>query len=289
VKARGAILFLCAASAATRAEEPTDYFANLRDKTFVEVDQAYLVKEEPALPESPVLFRIRHLFLRVKMGTGDAERRWWPVRSLLLVEAASGNRFVAEITADIGDQEHPDAPKAWTRLSGASRGLAVESWASPDPHERELLESWHPSKEDEPLPEPDEACGGTRYRFLGGGLEFGGAYLPDFHSRTVSIALVEIRDAVFSADEVRELDRLRSLEISRLSGASGTAVNFQSGVRLAWSFLFMDRPNIPRNKRDLVLVPDATPPGDLASWRTLTYLPQDLPPFPAFLPESPIQ
>ena len=283
MKARGALLLLCAASAAMRAEEPPDYFANLRDKTFVEVDQSYLVKENPPLPESPALFRIRHLFLRVKAGTGDAERRWWPIRSLLLIEAASGNRFVAEITADIGDQGHPDAAKAWTRLSGSRRGLAVESWSTWDPHE---FDAWDRSKEDEPRPEPNEACGGTRYRFIGGGLEFGGAYVSDLRSRTVSLALAEIRDAVFSADEVRELNRLRSLEISRLSGASGTAVNLQSGVRLAWSYLFMDRSGIRPDNRDLVLAPDATPPGDLAPWRTLTYLPQDLPPFPAFLPEG---
>jgi len=94
---------------------------------------------------------------------------------------------------------------------------------------------------------------------------------------------------VFSVDEVRELDRLNSLEVPRLGGGTGTQVNIPSGVRLAWSFLFRDRPNIPPDKRDLVLVPDAAPPGDLAPWRTLTYLPQDLPPFPALPPESPIQ
>ena len=283
MKARGAILAICAISAAMRAGEPPDYFANLRDRTFVEVDQSYLVKGKPVLPESPVLFRIRHLFLRVKMGTGDAERQWWPMRSLFLIEAASGNRFVAEITADIGDHDHPDAAKAWTRLSGSSRGLAVESWSTWDPHESDS------SSKDERASVPDEACGGTRYRFIGGGLEIGGAYLPDFHSRTVSIALAEIRDAVFSADEVRELDRLRSLELSRLGGGSGTTATFSSGVRLAWSFLFMEKPNVPLGKRDLVLVPDATPPGDLASWRTLTYLPQDLPPFPPLPPETPVR
>jgi hypothetical protein len=278
VKTRGAILLLCAASAAMRAEEPPDYFANVRDKTFVEVDQSYLVKGKPALPESPALFRIRYLFLRVKTGTGDAERRWWPMRSLFLIEAASGNRFVAEFTSDIGDQEHPDAPKAWTRLSEASRGLAVESWRTPEPHEGDSSYK--------PAPEPDEACGGTRYRFLGGGLEIGGAYQRDFRSRTVSIALAEIRDAVFSADEAGELDRLRSLEIPRLGGGTGPQVNIPSGVRLAWSFLFMDRPGIRPDKQDLVLVPDAAPPGDLAPWRTLTYLPQDLPPFPPLPPEG---
>ena len=286
MKTRGLLLAFCAVATAVNAEEPPDYFANLRDKTFVEVDQSYLVKEKPALPESPALFRIRHLFLRVKAGTGDGERRWWPMRSVLLIEAASGNRFVAELTADIADMEHRDAPKAWTRLSGSRRGLAVESWSTLDEHELDSSDSRHTSNEDEPLPEPDGACGGTRYRFLGGGLEFGGAYLPDFHSRTVSVALVEIRDAVFSADEVRELDRLRSLEIPRLGGVSGTAANFQSGARLAWSFLFMEKPNISPDKRDLVLVPDAAPPGDLAPWRTLTYLPQDLPSFPALSPEG---
>lgn len=282
MKARGAILVLCAASAAMRAEEPPDYFANLRDRTFVEVDQSYLVKEKPALPESPALFRIRHLFLRVKMGTGDAERRWWPMRSLFLIEAASGNWFVAEITSDVGDPDHPDAAKAWTRLSGSGRGLAFESWATLDPHE---FDSWDLSK-DEPPPEPDGACGGTRYRFIGGGLEIGSVYLGDIRSRTVSVAIAEIRDVVFSADEVRELDRLRSLEIPRLGGSSDMAANFQSAVRIAWSYLFMERPGIRPDKRELVLVPDPGPPGDLGPWRTLTYLPQDLPPFPPLPPEG---
>jgi hypothetical protein len=283
MRARGMLLAFCAVSAAMRAEEPPDYFANLRDRTFVEVDQSYLVKEKPALPESPALFRIRHLFLRVKAGTGDAERRWWPMRSLFLVEAASGNRFVAELTADIADQEHPDAAKAWTRLSGSSRGLAVESWSTPGPNES------NSSSQDEPDSVPDGACGGTRYRFIGGGLEIGGVHLRDGRSRTVSVALAEIRDAVFSADEVRELDRLRSLGIPRLVGGSGPEPNFQPGARLAWSFLFLEKPPIPQGKEDLVLVPDPGPPGDLAPWRTLTYLPQDLPPFPALPPESPIQ
>jgi hypothetical protein len=280
MKARAALLAFCAVAAVMRAEEPPDYFANLRDKTFVEVDQSYLVKEKPALPESPVLFRIRHLFLRVKTGTGDAERRWWPMRSLFLIEAASGNRFVAELTADIADQEHRDAAKAWSRLSGSSRGLAVESWSTLDPNESDS------SSKGELGSVPDVACGGTRYRFIGGGLEIGGAYLPDFRSRTVSVALAEIRDAVFSAAEVRELDRLRSLEIPRLGGVSGTAANFQSGARLAWNFLFIEKPAIPPDKQDLVLVPDPGQPGDLASWRTLTYLPQDLPPFPPLGPEG---
>lgn len=283
MKARGAILAICAISAAMRAGEPPDYFANLRDRTFVEVDQQYLVKEKPAIAESPALFRIRHLSLRVKAGTGDAERRWWPMRSLLLIEAASGNRFVAELTADIGDREHREAAKAWTRLSGSSRGLAVESWVTLDPNE---LDS---SGKDEPDSAADGACAGARYRFMGGGLEIGGASLPDFRTRTVSVALAEIRDAVFSADEVRELDRLRSLEIPSLGGGSGTAPNFQSGARLAWNFLFMEKPSISPDKRDLVLVPDAGPPGDLAPWRTLTYLPQDLPPFPPLPPEASVR
>ena len=62
--------------------------------------------------------------------------------------------------------------------------------------------------------------------------------------------------------------------------------NIASGVRLAWNFLFMEKPSIPTDRQDLVLVPDPRPPGDLASWRTLTYLPQDLPPFPPLLPEG---
>ena len=140
MKALGPLLAFCAISAAMRAEEPPDYFANLRGRTFVEVDHSYLVKEKPALPESPALFRIRHLFLRVRAGTGDAERRWWPMRSLLLIEAASGNRFVAELTADTADPAHRDAAKAWTRLSGSSRGLAVESWSTSDSQETGTLE-----------------------------------------------------------------------------------------------------------------------------------------------------
>lgn len=283
MKALVALLAFCAVSAAMRAEEPPDYFANLRNRTFVEVDQSYLVKEKPALPESPALFRIRHLFLRVKAGTGDAERRWWPMRSVLLIEAASGNRFVAELTADIADQEHREAAKAWTRLSGSNRGLAVESWSTLDPNESDS------SSKDEHDSVPDGACGGTRYRFIGGGLEIGGVDLRDGRSRTVSVALAEIRDEVLSADEVRELDRLRSLGIPRLGGGSGTGPNFQSGARLAWSFLFLEKPPIPQDNEDLVLVPDPGPPGDLAPWRTLTYLPQDLPPFPPLPAEGGIK
>ena len=281
MKTRGMLLAFCAISAAMRAEEPPDYFANLREKTFVEVDQPYLVKEKPALQESPALFRIRHLFLRVKQGTGEAERRSWPMRSLFLIEAASGNRFVAEHTADTADPEHPYAAKAWTRLSGSSRGLAFEVFLTWDPRKGES------SNEYEPGSEPDGPCGGTRYRYIGGGLEIGGVYLLDARSRTVSVALAEIRDATFSADEVRELDRLRSLP--RLGGDS-TALAFpQSAARLAWSFLFMEKPPIPTDKQDLVLVPDPAAPGDLAPWRTLTYLPQNLPPFPPLPAEGGIK
>lgn len=280
MRAQAPLLAFCAVAAAVRAEEPPDYFANLRDKTFVEVDQSYLVKGKSALPESPALFRIRHFFLRVKAGTGDSERRWWPMRSLFLIEAASGNRFVAEFTADSGDLEHRDIAKAWTRLSGSSRGLAVESWSISDPHEEDS------SNADEPGSHPEAACAGTRYRFIGGGLEIGGVYLRDARTRTASVALAEIRDATFSADEVRELDRLRSLEIPRLGGGTGTQVAIPSGVRLAWSFLFMEKPPIQSDKQDLVLVPDPGPPGNLAPWRMLTYLPQDLPPFPPLPPEG---
>lgn len=280
MKGREVLLAFFALSAAMRADEPPDYFANLRDKTFVEADQSYLVKEKPGLPESPVLFRIRHLFLRVKAWTGEAERRWWPMRSLFLIEAASGNRFVAELAGDYGDREHRDAPKAWTRLSGSNRGLAVESWSTLDSNESDF------SGRDEPDSVPDGACGGTRYRFIGGGLEIRGVHLRDGRSRTVSVALAEIRDAVFSADEVRELDRLRSLGIPSLVGGSGAEPNFRPGARLAWSFLFLEKPPIPPDKQDLVFIPDPGPRGDLAPWRTLTYLPQDLPPFLPLPPEG---
>ncbi len=283
MKGRKVLLAFCAISAAMRAEEPHDYFANLKDRTFVEVDRSYVVKEKPVRPGSPALFRVRHLLLRVKAWTGDAERRWWPTRSLFLIEADSGNRFVAEITSDVADLEHLDAPRAWTRLSSASRGLAFESWATVDPRESDA------SNANEPGTLPEQACAGTRYRFIGGGQEISRVRLQDIRSRTVSVALAEIRDAVFSRDEVRELDRLRSLDIPSLGGGSGPAPGFSSGIRIAWSYLFMERSNVPPDRRDLALVPEDAPPGDLAPWRTLTYLPQDLPPFPALPPESPMQ
>jgi hypothetical protein len=270
MKARGFLLALCVVSAAVRAEEPPDYFENLRERTFVEADQQYVVRAKTDPRDAKPLFRARHLLLRVKTGTGDAERKWWPIRSLLLIEAASGNRFVAEFTADTGDLEHRNAPKAWTRLSGSRRGASVETWSTSDSDAPEF---------------PDSPCGGTRHRIIGGGFEISGVDLADARSRTVSTTIGEIREAVFSPDEVLELGRLRELDTAGLNRAATLEANFSAAVRLAWRLLFMDRPAIPRGTQDLLLVPDSAPLGDLAPWRALTYLPQDLPPFPPLPPE----
>ena len=271
MRARGALLAFCAFSAALRAEEPPDYFENLRERTFVEIDQQYVIRQKTDPHDAKPLFRARHLLLRVKTGTGDAERKWWPIRSLLLVEAASGSRFVAEITADTGDREHRHMPKSWTRLSGSKRGTAVETWTASDPDASDS---------------PDSPCGGPRYRIIGGGLEISSVDLADVRSRTVSTSIAEIREAVFTGDEVRELERLREIDDFRLYGAEAAVPNFSSGVRLAWSLLLMDRPPVPRGSQNLVLVSDSSPPGDLTPWRPLTYLPQDLPPFPPLPPEG---
>ena len=271
MKARGLLLVCCAVSAAMRAERPPDYFENLRERTFVEFDQQFVIRQKTDPRDAKPLFRARHLLLRVKAGTGDAERQWWPIRSILLIEAASGNRFVAEITADTGDLGHRSAERAWMRLSGSKRGTALETWTTSDP--------------DAPG-SPDSPCGGTRHRIMGGGLEISGVDLSDVRSRTVSATIGEIREAVFTPDEVLELGRLRELDTTGLNRTATIEANFSVAVRLAWNLLFMDRPAIPRGTEDLLLIPDSAPPGDLGPWRTLTYIPQDLPPFPPLPPEG---
>ncbi len=278
MKARGFALALCLLPLGLSAEGP-GYFANLRDRTYVEVDESFLVRERAAPPGAPPAFRLRHLVLRVKTGTGFTEQRWWPIRSLFLVTMRADDRWVAEIDADTADAEHPSEPRSWVRLSGGKNAAAFEVFSTNDAAggdgERASLASESP-------------CGGTRYRFLGGGVEIRDVSAEDVRSRTVAAVLGEIRDALYSPAEILDLVRLKELGVSpRVSGPPAMP-NLASGAHLAWNYLLFDKPGPSRGEPSLVLVPDPAPAGDLAPWRALTHIPQDLAPFQP-LPEGPLR
>lgn len=271
MRAAELLLACCAISVTLRAADPQDYFENLRDKAFVEFDQPYLARNKDVPPDAPPLFRARHLILRLK-SYGEEERRWWPQRDLLLVEMPSGRRWVIESTSPKFDFNHLDEETPSRRVS--TDGGVVESFYAPD------VESLRREGSAD-----DDPCSGPRFRVRGGGHEIFGISIDDWRSRTVSVAIAEIRQATFSVEEVEELARLLPMELPRIGGD----LNSGLGLRLAWTLLFTDRPMQSPEQRNILLVPDAASAGDLAPWRTLTYLPQDLPPFPPLPAEGGIK
>jgi hypothetical protein len=109
----------------------------------------------------------------------------------------------------------------------------------------------------------------------------------------VKTTLGEISAATFSKDEREDLAILlrTSLESDRSLSTDSSIIS--SNLRLRGSLLsvfvaFRDQAQ-PPEMRTVMFSADPAPPGDLAAWRALAHLPLDLPPFPALVPENPIQ
>ena len=273
MKARAAVLALCAVSAAARAQDP-DWFDAFRGRAFLQGDASFVAREKAAPPEAPPLFRARWIVLRYA-GFAESERRWWPYRNLLLVTMPSGARYVLESSYGFADERHLDEERPWQRI--ASERTAFEVWTSGTAGE----------------PTPSEAvdagpCEGMRHRVRasGGTLTF---HLDDLGSRTVRTILGEISAATFDEDERRDVAVLlrMSIESNRSLSAELPVFHLRDPL-LAVSVAFRDQVS-PPDRRTAVFVPDPAPPGDLGTWRALARLPLDLPPFPMPPPESPIR
>ncbi len=268
MKARGAILLLCAASAALRAEEP-EWFDAFRGRAFLQGDASFVAREKSAPPEAPPLFRARWVVLRYA-GFAESERRWWPSRNILLVTIPSGARYVLESSFGFVDERHLEEERPWQRV--ASNRTAFEVWMSgADP------------------PSTDAANGGLcdgmreRVRAPGGTLEF---FADDLGIRTVRAALAEIAAGTFDEDERRDLGMLLKVAVdsNRTIGTEMPIYHLRDPL-LAVTIPFLGQVP-PPDKRTVVYGPDPAAPADLSSWRALAHLPLDLPPFPPLPPEG---
>ncbi len=271
MKARGFLLALFTVSAAMRADGP-DWFDAFRGKAFLQGDSSVAAREKSAPPDAPPLFRARWVVLRYA-GFGDSERRFWPYRNILLVTMPSGARYVLESGFGFVDESHLDEERPWQRV--ASGRSAFEIWSSGTAGEAPSTADAGP-------------CEGMRQvvRAPGGALTF---FLDDLRSPSVRTTLGEISAATFDEDERRDLAvLLRTSVETNLSLSTELPIFHVRDPLLAVNVALRDQA-LPTEKRTLVLVPDPSPPGDLAVWRGLAHLPLDLPPFPALPPEKPIQ
>jgi len=273
---RGLLLAMWAASAAVRAEgqAPPDWFDAFRGRAYLQGDSSFVARETSAPPDSPALFRARWVVVRYA-GFAESERRFWPYRNLLLVSMPSGARYVLESAFGFVDETHLDEERPWQRI-GSEKG-AFEVWSSGTAGEA-------------PADTAAEAgpCEGMRQRVRAGGgsLTF---FVEDLRSQTVRTTLREISSATFDEDERRDLAVLLRTSVET-DGSLSTELPFfyLRDPLLSVSVAFRDQV-LPAGQRTLVLAPDPSPRGDLASWRALAHLPLDLPPFPALVPENPIQ
>lgn len=261
-RALGALVLARAASAGG-AESP-DYFQDLRGRTYLEVDRSWAARP-PGSPEAAPVFRVRELVLRLPQPEPEL-RNWWAYRKILLVTMASGRRYVAESTNGPLEVRRAGEPRPFTRLAAERRGAVVEVWHRFDTEVADVGIEGDEIRDDD----PSRPCSGSLLLTRGGGLELV-SHGDDGLTRTVKARRGEIRDAVFRPEEVEELDALRRFDPTKGPDSGGGGLM----ARIAWAFLFFDR---PRPTADLVLEPEP-PASDLASWRALAGLPQDLPPF----------
>ncbi|MFI5119225.1 MAG: hypothetical protein ACHQM4_02380 [Thermoanaerobaculia bacterium] len=268
MKARGAVLLLCAATTALRAEEP-DWFDSFRGRAFLQGDASFVAREKSAPPDAPPLFRARWVVLRYSAFT-DKARRFWPSRNLLLVTMPSGAQYVLESSLGYADESHFEEEHPYLRV--ASNRTAFEVWLSGG----------------NPLPAeaPDAAlCDGMRNRVRapGGTLEY---FIDDFGSRTVRALLAEIAAGTFGEDERRHLAALLKMSVDSNRSLGDFLPFHLRDPLLAVNIPFLDQLP-PRDKRTVIFEPDTADPADLSSWRALARLPLDLPPFPALPPFPP--
>jgi hypothetical protein len=95
----------------------------------------------------------------------------------------------------------------------------------------------------------------------------------------VRAGIVDVRDGTFSLATREELWQLHlRLPTEPMRPRWDVPAGFDFMVpdvlyaRLAWMLPFLDRKADPGRPR-LKVVPDPAPPGDLAGWRALTYIP----------------
>jgi hypothetical protein len=271
MKVRGAVLLLCAASAALRADGP-DWFDAFRGRAYLQGDASFVAREKLAPPDSPPLFRARWIVLRYA-GFGESARRFWPSRNILLVAMPSGAQYVLESSFGFVDESHLEEERPWQRV--ASARTAFEVWGSGG----------------DPLPADaaDAApCDGMRHRVRapGGTLEF---FIEDFGSRTVRASLAEIAARTFDEVERRDLATLLkvSVESNRSLGTEFPIYHLRDPL-LAVNVAFRDQSPPPAD-RTVAFAPDPDGPADLSSWRAFARLPLDLPPFPPLPAEGGIK
>ena len=261
MKARGAVLMLCAASAALRADGP-DWFDAFRGRAFLQGDASFVAREKAAPPDAPPFFRARWVVLRYAAFT-EEWRRFWPSRNLLLVTMPSGVQYVLESSSGHVDERHLEEEHPFTRV--ASTRTAFEIWSSGR----------------YPLPEnaADAAlCDGSRNRVRAPGatLEY---FNDDFGSRTVRASLAEIAAGTFDEDERRDLAVLLKMSVESNRSLGDFPAYHLRDPLLAVNIPFLYQMQ-PRDKRTVVFEPDPAAPADLSSWRALSRFPLDLAPFP---------
>jgi hypothetical protein len=267
MKGRGAILLVCAASAALRADGP-DWFDAFRGRAFLQGDASFVAREASAQPDAPPLFRARWVVLRYA-GFGESARRFWPSRNILLVTMPSGAQYVLESSLGFVDESHLEEERPWQRVGSAR--TAFETWMS----------GGDPLSADAANAAPCEGMR-ARVRAPGGSLEF---FVDDLGSRTVRASLAEIAAGTFDEDERHDLATLLkiSVESNRSVGTELPVYHLRDPL-LAVNVAFRDQLQAP-DKRTVVFAPDPAPPTGLSLWRALARLPLDLPPFPP-LPEE---
>lgn len=268
MKARTAVLALCAASAALRAEGP-DWFDAFRGRAFLQGDASFVARERSDPPDAPPLFRARWVVLR-HAGFTEKERRFWPYRNLLLVTMPSGSRYVLESSMGFVDESHLEEERPWQRVACAR--TAFEIWTSGgDPPSADAADAG--------------PCDGMRERVRapGGALEF---FVDDLGSRTVRASLADIAAGTFDEDESRDLAMLLRMSVdSNRSLSIELPIFHLRDPLLAVNVALRDQVP-PPDKRTVVFAPDPAAPAGLGAWRALARLPLDLPPFPALPPEG---
>ncbi len=272
MKARTAVLALCAASAALRAEGP-DWFDAFRGRAFLQGDASFVAREKSAPPDAPPLFRARWVVLRYT-GFTEKERRFWPWRNLLLVTMPSGARYALESSMGFVDESHLEEERPWQRV--ASDRTAFEVWSS---------SNGDPQSTDAAGAAP---CDGlhSRVRAPGGMLAF---FVEDFGSQTVRASLAEIAAGTFDDDERRDLGTLLrvSVESNQAIGTEMPTYRLRDSL-MAVNMAFLDQLK-PPDKRTVVFSPDPAAFAELSSWRAFAHLPLDLPPFPPLPAEGGIK
>lgn len=241
-----------------------DWFEAFRGESFLVDDSSWLARD-PALPgDAAPAMRLRHLLFLQK--TAGEPPFWWERRSVLMIEMPSGSRYAAEICLKLPREGHAVEPMPHLRL--ASAGGAMEWWDVSEDPVGAIMET---------EADPEGPCAGQRTLVRGGGRAF--AYSGFDLTRTMRAGLADVRDATFRNEEREELWQLQSRlprEAIRLEWDVPERVSFMApdlfGARLAWMLPFLGRKSDPTVTR-LRLVRDPAPPGDLAAWRAITYLP----------------